>query len=326
MSNSVKKTDLDYIKAIAQSGSFLAASEVLHVSQPAISQYISKIEQEQGIQLFNRNVRPVTLTEAGRYYVKIEEEIEEMRRRRTRYFRDLSGDLEGEVRIGANQCRIATVLSDVLSAYVKKYPKVSLKIVEVGISTMEAKLLAGEIDCVITIEAAVSKELAYRTLLDEKVLLAFHADHPLGERARTYRKSGATGFLPFDFPEAAGENFSLLSRGMRFHAYFHRICEKYRVKPKILMQTDSITTLLELVTQGVGCALMPDSLIYYRHPEPMPCYYSMEHEFGVNRVVAAWNRNMYLSKATRAFIEMLAEKHRPLNSDPHTEPYNLIEN
>lgn len=119
MSNSVKKTDLDYIKAIAQSGSFLAASEVLHVSQPAISQYISKIEQEQGIQLFNRNVRPVTLTEAGRYYVKIEEEIEEMRRRRTRYFRDLSGDLEGEVRIGANQCRIATVLSDVLSAYVK---------------------------------------------------------------------------------------------------------------------------------------------------------------------------------------------------------------
>ena len=86
MPNSVKKTDLDYIKAIAQSGSFLAASEVLHVSQPAISQYISKIEQEQGIQLFNRNVRPVTLTEAGRYYVKIEEEIEEMRRRRTRYF------------------------------------------------------------------------------------------------------------------------------------------------------------------------------------------------------------------------------------------------
>ncbi|MCI5851330.1 MAG: LysR family transcriptional regulator [Sutterellaceae bacterium] len=321
MANS-KKTGVDYIRAIAASGSFLAASEALHVTQPAISQYIGKIERENGIQLFNRNVRPVTLTSEGRYYLKVEEEIEELRRRRRRYFEDLGGEAAGELRIGTNQCRTSTVLSEVLGDYAKRCPGVTLKIIECGMREMDRRMLAGELDFTITLEALLTPQMAYRTLLDENILIAFPPGDPMGERARKHKEEGGKGYLPFSFQEAENSQFILLNRGLKFHDYFDRLCEKYRVKPRVLMQTDSVTTVLELVTKGVGCGMVPDSLVHYRKPEPEPALYSLQHEFPTNRVVAAWNRDLYLTRAARIFIEMLAEKHRPLNTDPETGPKN----
>jgi DNA-binding transcriptional LysR family regulator len=57
---------LRYILAVADAGTFTAAAEVLHASQPALSQQIRKLEGELGFTLFQRGTRHVTLTPHGK--------------------------------------------------------------------------------------------------------------------------------------------------------------------------------------------------------------------------------------------------------------------
>ena len=59
-----------YVVALAEKGSFSRAAEVLNVSQPSLSQYIKRIENEVGICLFERTGGNVRLTDAGSLYVE----------------------------------------------------------------------------------------------------------------------------------------------------------------------------------------------------------------------------------------------------------------
>ena len=74
----------DYIYAIYQYKSFSKAAKMLHVSQPWLSTAVKKTEMELQLSLFDRSTSPVSLTEAGRYYIeqikKINAIEEEMRR------------------------------------------------------------------------------------------------------------------------------------------------------------------------------------------------------------------------------------------------------
>lgn len=316
MANNLRRHDIDYVRAVLEGGSFLAATEILHLTQPAISQYIAKIERENGIQLFNRSVRPVTLTGEGRYWLEIEEKIEELKSRRLRFFSDEGGQVSGRLRIGTNQCRTAVILGEALREFVQRYPSVEPELVEGGMQEIDQRMLRGDLDFSLTLEALLTPQMACRTLLDENILIAFPPGHPLGERARRAQAEGRSGYLPFHFPDAAGEKFILLNRGLKFHDGFYELCRKYRLSPRVLMSTESITTVLELINQGVGCGMVPDSLVLAQKTQSGAAFYSLQNEFPRNRVVAAWNKDLYLSKAARAFIELLAQKHRHLCSEP----------
>ncbi len=287
-----RRQDIDYVRAILQAGSFLAATEILHLTQPAISQYISKIEKEQGIQLFNRGVRPVSLTSEGRYWLEIEERIEALRERRRSYFRDLQGRCEGRLRIGTNQCRTATLLADVIPRYVKAYPGVRLELVEDSISHLSERFLKGDIDFALTIESAVTPEMDSRVLADESLLVAVPPQHPLAARARRFSEENPGRFMPIDFKEVAGEEFVLLNRGVKMHDYFFDLCRRCGATPRVLMLTESVTSVLELVSKGVCCGIVPDSLVLYKPVFPAPGFFSIQHEVPVNRVVAAWSREL----------------------------------
>lgn len=61
---------LNYVIAIAEEQNLTQAAKRLFISQPALTQYISRLETELGVKLFNRSKLPVTLTEAGMYYLE----------------------------------------------------------------------------------------------------------------------------------------------------------------------------------------------------------------------------------------------------------------
>ena len=67
--------DLEYVTAIARTGSFSQSARLLFISQPALSQYIRRLEKNLGVTLFYRSRSKVELTPAGAYYVKKGEAI-----------------------------------------------------------------------------------------------------------------------------------------------------------------------------------------------------------------------------------------------------------
>ena len=64
-----------YIKTIAQYHSFSKAAQVLYVSQPALSRFVKKVEDELGVTLFDRDTIPLRLTLAGQRYLEYVEQF-----------------------------------------------------------------------------------------------------------------------------------------------------------------------------------------------------------------------------------------------------------
>lgn len=71
--------DIDYVIAVAECRSISQAAEVLYISQPSLSRYLSNLENELGFSLFVRTINGTELTEAGKIYLKYAKEIKLLR-------------------------------------------------------------------------------------------------------------------------------------------------------------------------------------------------------------------------------------------------------
>ena len=80
----------EYIYAVYQEKSFSKAAKKLYVSQPWLSATIKKAEEELGLALFDRSTNPISLTEAGRYYIEKYEQITAIEEEMIEHFTDLS--------------------------------------------------------------------------------------------------------------------------------------------------------------------------------------------------------------------------------------------
>ena len=82
-----------YLNALVTEGSFSRAARVLQISQPSISQFLHRIEQEVGAKLIDRSAKPLRFTYAGECFMKTENEIEQLRQKRARLIADIGDDV-----------------------------------------------------------------------------------------------------------------------------------------------------------------------------------------------------------------------------------------
>ena len=138
---------LHHLEAIIESGSVIGACRRLFLSQPALSQYIKRLEAEYGIVIFDRSVSPWKLTEEGEHLLETQRKIQQLDEECRQFFRDRKGLKSGTVRIGSTAYRTATILNPILSVYKKQYPNVIVRIEE-G-TTQEVAEFAdnGKVDC-----------------------------------------------------------------------------------------------------------------------------------------------------------------------------------
>ena len=71
----------DYIYEIYKEKSFSVAAKKLFVTQPALSSMVKKVEKSLGVALFDRSTSPITVTEAGKIYIKAIEEMRSLQKR-----------------------------------------------------------------------------------------------------------------------------------------------------------------------------------------------------------------------------------------------------
>ena len=80
----------EYVYAVYQERSFSKAARKLFVSQPWLSSTVKKVEQELNLQLFDRSTNPISLTEAGKYYIENVERIMAIEDEMQQHFQQMS--------------------------------------------------------------------------------------------------------------------------------------------------------------------------------------------------------------------------------------------
>ena len=113
---------------VAQQGSFSAAAEKLHLTQPAVSKRIALLEEHLEVELFDRIGRNVSLTEAGHALLPFAQSVEQELRAAEQAVRDLDGDVAGKLQLATSHHIGLHRLPPVLSQFKQSFPAVHIDI------------------------------------------------------------------------------------------------------------------------------------------------------------------------------------------------------
>ena len=114
--------EMKYIYTVYQKGSFSKAAESLYMTQPALSISIQKVETEIGMPLFNRDKKPLELTEAGKLYIEKIRQIMHLENELAQQLGDLTSLKTGNLRVGGSHYFNSYILPPVIADFKKNGP------------------------------------------------------------------------------------------------------------------------------------------------------------------------------------------------------------
>jgi len=168
--------------AVAETKSFSKASELIHLTQPAVSLQIQAMEELYETRLFDRSGNTINLTPAGEILYKRAKEILALYAEAERNISEITGAIKGSLNIGASSTIGNYLLPGIISAFKRKVPQVNISLVVGNTKTITEKLNAGEIDIAL-VEGDVSKQrFSVETLIGDELVVIMAPAHPWAER------------------------------------------------------------------------------------------------------------------------------------------------
>ncbi len=168
--------------AVAETRSFSKASELIHLTQPAVSLQVQAMEELYETRLFDRSGNAINLTPAGEILYKRAKEILALYAEAQENISEITGAIKGSLSIGASSTIGNYVLPQIISAFKKKMPQVSISLVVSNAKIITEKLNAGEVD-IAMVSGDVSKQrFAVEPFLSDELVLIMSPAHPWAER------------------------------------------------------------------------------------------------------------------------------------------------
>jgi DNA-binding transcriptional LysR family regulator len=165
--------------AVADTLNMRAASELLHLTQPAVSAAIAALETRNGIRLFDRVGRGLELNAAGRAFLPEARAVLARAEEARRVFDDLNGLLRGEVRIAASQTVATYWLPIRMARFAAQYPGVEMPLAAGNSAQAVQAVLAGDADLAFVESAIEEDRLQVEHIGGDTLGLYVAPNHPL---------------------------------------------------------------------------------------------------------------------------------------------------
>ena len=288
---------LTYFIEVARQKSFTKASQILHVSQPSISKVIKTLENELGVTLLERSGRQIALTDVGHAVFKRAQLV-------VSEFNDLSNEIHdvvnmqyGEIIVGLPPMIGASFFPKILRRFKKHYPKVTIKLIEVGSKQIELDVKNGILDIGVVALPLSEQGIDSFSFLNEALQLVLPTKHPLAGRSSVA------------LTELRDQNFILYSNDFSLNDLIDEECHRHGFAPRIVCQSSHWDFIAEMAAENLGIALLPET-ICKDLDERLVSIPLAETVIPWN-LALIWKKDKYLSFAARKWIE-LTKDHFPL--------------
>ena len=243
--------ELRYFVEIAASGSLSRAAARLSMSQPTLSRQLNKLEREMRTDLFYRNGRGVSPTEAGRRLLQVANAT-------LRQLEDVKNELQsgtldemGEVTIGTPPSIAATVGADLATVFAAMYPRAHLRMRESFSGILLEWIEAGRLDLAVLYDARRGSNILSTPLLLEDLFLV---EKP--------PQSTAAACGTVELAELAARPCLLTGPGNGLRRVVDAACWSERIQPLVSMEIDCVAAIKQLVERGTGCTVLPFGAVH----------------------------------------------------------------
>ncbi|BET13544.1 LysR family transcriptional regulator [Pandoraea sputorum] len=241
---------LRYFVVLAETLHFGRAANLLHISQPPLSRQIAMLEEELGVVLFQRTQRSVALTAAGqRFYRDARSVLATLDQARSHARAAEVGD-SGMLCAGFMFAVACSVLPVLTRAFAAAFPRIEVKLKESIPTDLAAELRCGKVDVGIMYSSDASVELCTETIFREPLVAALPAGHRLAARSAI-----SVGELRDDaFIISPREASPFIHNTITDH------CRQAGFSPRVRLETNFQQTIVNLVGQRLGVALVHSSM------------------------------------------------------------------
>ena len=275
---------------VANTSSFSIAAEKLFITQPAVSKRIAALEAELNTHLFDRIGRSISLTEAGRTLLpraqRVIAELEDSKRAVS----NLSGKVEGRLRVGTSHHIGLHRLPPILRNYTLQYPDVELDLRFMDSEQACAAVLHGDLEIgIVTLPLEPIDNLIMKKVWDDPLSVVVGKTHPLAKK-----KS-------IKVEQLAKHAAILPARGTYTREVLERTFAPLGTNLLISLSTNYLETIKMMVDVGLGWSVLPLSMLDKNNYRLINVAgLKFERTLGVVQ-----HRERTLSNAANALIEML---------------------
>lgn len=230
--------------------SFRKAAEVLHLSQPAVSQQVRALEEEAGARLFDRaggegHGTQIALTEAGRVLLGYAERAATVMTEAQKALAALNDGVTGELRLGASTTVAQYLLPRILGAFLRQYPQVKLSMVsgnteEIVEAVAEEKVALGIIE-----GPAMRREVKTERMVKDEMVLVVSPNHAWAARRGRWITPEELTKVPLLMRERGSGSRRVVERALRKAGISLRLLQ-------VAMELDSTEAILSGVEAELG--------------------------------------------------------------------------
>lgn len=249
-SNQLELRQLRFFLELTKTLHYRKAAENLGISQSALSQQIHHLEHMLGTKVFDRSNRKVTLNRAGTLFLTEVRLIMQQFDRSIQHWEDQMQGIAGQITIGFVGSAMQIYLPPVMTALGKTYPNIQLQLRELT-NIEQLKALENEqIDIGFMRSNQVSSDFNVKSVHIENFTLVLPEKHPIDEHNfKSMEQFSKASFILF--PN---------TKSQLYYQQILNLCASHGFSPQVQHQSIHGPTIFKLVENGMGIALIPNSL------------------------------------------------------------------
>lgn len=288
---------LEYILVLAETGNITRAAHKLYISQPTLSQFLSKQELELGTPLFQRTGGVYTLTPAGSLYAEYAKKVLVLTDALNENMKRISNT--SRIRIGTSASRALQTLTAILGDFRLIYPKIELIMSDDNLHAMRGAISTGKIDMAfITANSLEQYKKQSLELKKEEVVLAAPSAHPLCQKSDRHKTPRLTSVQVIE--HFGHTPFILQHRGSCIRYLVEAFFEKQEFHPTIACSTSHAQSICDMVAGNIGAGFLPTG---YAIDTPQITYFSLDPPmYRIHSII--YRKDLILEAPHKKLIEL----------------------
>jgi len=293
--------DMAYIIAIADHKNISQAARSLHITQPALSQQLHKIETQLGKPLFTRSGHTLTPTAACRIVCDQGRKMLAERDMMLYAINRLQDSAEETLRLGMSRFYARLLLPGIMRCFHKRHPFYSVQFIDSGSSLqLEQDVLDGNLDCCLLPLYPSNPELSYLEIGTENIYLAIPRDHPLNQLA------SPDGTI--DINMTRNEPFILHRDSDKISHTQEHLFKNAGFTPRAVYHASGWDTVISFISSGMGLGLMTGLITNGYNSDQLPCFYRVKNMNLSRPFVLGYRRGHPVTPAMEKLYEISREE------------------